>query len=164
MKKIIIGLIACGFVSLSSAATVVNIRSLDNQKTTHGSVMFIDTEYGLLIQPNLENLTPGLHGFHVHVNPSCGMRGMAAGGHLDPQKTGAHHGPYSNKGHLGDLPALYVDEKGIADQSLLAPRLKEADLKNHAIMIHEGGDNYSDQPEKLGGGGKRVACGVIEKE
>ena len=28
-------------------------------------------------------------------------------------------------------------------------------------MIHSGGDNYSDEP-KLGGGGARVACGVIE--
>jgi Cu-Zn family superoxide dismutase len=28
-------------------------------------------------------------------------------------------------------------------------------------MIHQGGDNYSDDPKKLGGGGARVACGVI---
>jgi len=27
-------------------------------------------------------------------------------------------------------------------------------------MIHAGGDNYSDQPEPLGGGGGRIACGV----
>lgn len=29
-------------------------------------------------------------------------------------------------------------------------------------MIHAGGDNYSDKPEKLGGGGSRIACGVIK--
>jgi Cu-Zn family superoxide dismutase len=29
-------------------------------------------------------------------------------------------------------------------------------------MIHSGGDNYSDVPEKLGGGGGRIACGVIK--
>ena len=28
-------------------------------------------------------------------------------------------------------------------------------------MIHEGGDNYSDTPKPLGGGGARMACGVI---
>ena len=28
-------------------------------------------------------------------------------------------------------------------------------------MIHAGGDNYSDQPQPLGGGGARIACGVI---
>lgn len=29
-------------------------------------------------------------------------------------------------------------------------------------MIHKGGDNYSDEPAALGGGGARFACGVIE--
>ena len=29
-------------------------------------------------------------------------------------------------------------------------------------MIHAGGDNYSDQPKPNGGGGARIACGVIE--
>jgi len=29
-------------------------------------------------------------------------------------------------------------------------------------MIHAGGDNYADQPAPLGGGGARVACGVIK--
>ena len=28
-------------------------------------------------------------------------------------------------------------------------------------MVHAGGDNYSDMPVPLGGGGARVACGVI---
>jgi Cu-Zn family superoxide dismutase len=28
-------------------------------------------------------------------------------------------------------------------------------------MIHAGGDNYSDEPAPLGGGGARVACGVV---
>ena len=28
-------------------------------------------------------------------------------------------------------------------------------------MIHVGGDNYSDMPLPLGGGGARIACGVI---
>jgi len=29
-------------------------------------------------------------------------------------------------------------------------------------MIHAGSDNYADEPKPLGGGGSRVACGVIE--
>jgi Cu-Zn family superoxide dismutase len=29
-------------------------------------------------------------------------------------------------------------------------------------MVHAGGDNYADQPEPLGGGGPRVACGVVK--
>ena len=34
-------------------------------------------------------------------------------------------------------------------------------LAGKALMIHAGGDNYSDEPKPLGGGGARVACGVI---
>jgi len=45
---------------------------------------------------------------------------------------------------------------------VLAPRLKMTDVKGHALMVHAGGDNYSDNPEKLGGGGARIACGVAQ--
>jgi Cu/Zn superoxide dismutase len=37
-----------------------------------------------------------------------------------------------------------------------------ADVRGHSIMIHAGGDNYSDQPELFGGGGARIACGVAK--
>ena len=84
-----------------------------------------------------------------------------APGHYDPQGTGRHEGPYG-KGHLGDLPALYVDQEGRVTVPVLAPRLKVSDVKGHSLMIHGGGDNYSDQPEKLGGGGPRIACGVVK--
>ena len=45
---------------------------------------------------------------------------------------------------------------------LLAPRIKLSEIKGRSLMIHAGGDNYSDDPKPLGGGGARVACGVIE--
>jgi Cu-Zn family superoxide dismutase len=86
---------------------------------------------------------------------------LAAGGHYDPLKTGKHEGPYG-KGHLGDLPALYVGSDGKATMPVVSPRLKVSDLKGRSLMIHAGSDNYSDYPEPLGGGGARVACGVIQ--
>ncbi|TXH61396.1 MAG: superoxide dismutase [Cu-Zn] SodC2, partial [Thiothrix sp.] len=61
-----------------------------------------------------------------------------------------------------DLPALYVDSEGKATNPVLAPRLKLADLSGRALMIHAGGDNHSDHPAPLGGGGARMACGVIQ--
>jgi Cu-Zn family superoxide dismutase len=63
---------------------------------------------------------------------------------------------------MGDLPALEVNDQGEAVKLMLAPHLKLADIKGHTLMIHAGGDNYSDTPKPLGGGGPRVACGVIE--
>ncbi|OGT54702.1 MAG: hypothetical protein A3F17_01600 [Gammaproteobacteria bacterium RIFCSPHIGHO2_12_FULL_41_15] len=125
-----------------------------------GNIIAEETIYGVLFIPHLFPLTPGLHGLHLHLNPSCAKAGQAAGGHYDPQQTNRHEGPY-REGHLGDLPALYVDAKGHATLPTLAPRLSLEMLKNHSVMIHTGGDNYSDQPTLLGGGGARVACGVV---
>ncbi len=63
-------------------------------------------------------------------------------------------------GHAGDLPALYVAADGTATNPVLAPRLNLSELKGRSLMIHAGGDNHADRPEKLGGGGARIACGV----
>lgn len=131
----------------------------DNKNAAIGRVIFTDTRYGLLIQPDLGHLTPGLHGLHLHQHPDCGDMGNHAGGHFDPQGTNSHQGPYG-EGHLGDLPVLYVDTNGKASLVTLAPRLHVSDLQGLTLMIHANGDNYSDNPS-LGGGGSRIACGVI---
>jgi superoxide dismutase, Cu-Zn family len=128
-----------------------------------GTITATDTDHGLLLTPNLSKLSPGVHGFHVHEKSSCDDKGMAAGDHVDPDHTGKHAGPYSKEGHTGDLPALTVDKNGKATLPVLAPRLKVSDLKDHALVIHTGGDNYSDTP-KLGGGDGRFACGVVGEE
>lgn len=154
-----------GLASAAMAATLT-VPLYQVAKTGHGasigSVSFKDTQYGLLIKPHLHGLSPGLHGFHVHQKPNCSDNGLAAGGHLDPGQTGKHLGPYNPNGHLGDLPVLYVNKKGIANVPTLAPRLTVKQLHEHSLMIHAGGDNYSDSPKPLGGGGKRVACGVVK--
>jgi Cu-Zn family superoxide dismutase len=133
-----------------------------------GHVTVSESRYGVVFTPALEGLPPGLHGFHVHENPSCEsaekdgkkVAAQAAGGHYDP--TGSkHHGTPWGDGHLGDLPPLFVDADGNAVQPVLAPRLKMDDLENRSLMIHAGGDNHSDHPAPLGGGAGRIACGVI---
>ncbi len=133
-----------------------------------GMVRAVDSKDGLVLTPDLKGLQPGAHGFHVHDNPSCQPKekegkmtaALAAGGHYDPAHVGKHEGP-AGKGHLGDLPVLSVAADGSAIMPVTAPRLKVADLKGHSLMIHAGGDNYSDQPQPLGGGGARIACGIV---
>ena len=36
------------------------------------------------------------------------------------------------------------------------------EVKGKALMVHVGGDNMADNPQPLGGGGERFACGVIK--
>jgi len=134
-----------------------------------GKITFAESKWGLLITPDLSGLPPGAHGFHIHAKAQCGPAqhegkmeaGFAAGGHLDPLKSGKHLGPYAD-GHAGDLPPLIVGADGKATTPVLAPRLTLKDVRGHSVMIHAGGDNYSDQPKPLGGGGARIACGAIE--
>jgi Cu-Zn family superoxide dismutase len=141
------------------ADTIVPIHLTSNNQNI-GTVTLKETHKGLTLTANLHDLPPGQHGFHVHENESCDHQGDAAGGHLDPNHTGKHLGPYQN-GHLGDLPVLEVAKDGTATGTVLAPRLKLKDVIGHSLMIHEGGDNYSDTPKKLGGGGARIACGSV---
>ncbi|HCS8994059.1 TPA: superoxide dismutase family protein, partial [Klebsiella pneumoniae] len=55
------------------------------------------------------------------------------------------------------------NDAGVADQPIIAPRLKTlAEVKGKALMVHVGGDNMADSPQPLGGGGERFACGVIK--
>ena len=165
-KRILIHVIflLSAFFTITSQATSITIQlyrtTEKGRGKSVGEVKGIDTSYGLLLIPNLYGLTPGEHGFHIHVYPDCSQKGNAAGGHLDPQNTQKHLGPYNAHGHLGDLPVLYVNKKGEAVTPVLAPRLTTKDLNNHAIIVHVGGDNYSDFPETLGGGGARFACGI----
>lgn len=160
IKYPVIAFLFFGCQVIAAAEVTVLVKNTKDQKPM-GQVVFSKSPYGLLVKPDLSTLPPGLHGFHLHQHPDCGDHGDKAGAHFDPMKTNTHQGPYAN-GHLGDLPVLYVDKEGKANTSVLAPRIKLSDLKGLSLMIHANGDNYSDNPP-LGGGGARVACGVIEE-
>ncbi|WP_227370668.1 superoxide dismutase family protein [Halomonas sp. M20] len=158
-------------IASAQAAQEIEMHEVDAQGVgdSIGTVKIEDTQYGLLVTPDLTGLSPGAHGFHVHENANCEpleLNGQqtaaaAAGGHYAPDQAGTHQGPYG-QGHLGDLPILMVDEEGGATTPVLAPRLKVSDLENRAVVVHEGGDTYFDHP-KLGGGGSRIACGTLGK-
>lgn len=166
-------LFAVAALSLCGAAQAdisVQMNAVDDKGVGQpaGQVVMSETPYGLVFTPSLAALPPGMHGFHVHENPSCDPKekdgkmtaAMAAGGHYDPAAS-KHHGLPWGDGHLGDLPGLYVDAAGNANYPVLAPRLKLADVRGRSLMIHAGGDNHSDHPAALGGGGARLFCGLI---
>lgn len=151
-----------------TASAQLHQATVEGQGDSVGQVTFTDTGQGLEIKTELDNLPPGMHGFHIHENASCQpmekdgkmTAAQAAGGHYDPGKTGKHLGP-DGEGHKGDLPRLTVGQDGRAYQVLTVRNLTVQEIKNRAVIVHTGGDNYSDSPEELGGGGGRMVCGVI---
>ncbi|KJG59096.1 superoxide dismutase [Photobacterium kishitanii] len=148
----------------------IDMKDLNSGKSI-GYITAQQSQYGVVFTPHLSDLSTGLHGFHLHENPSCeetkeGGRTIeagAAGGHYDPMLTGKHGYSWTTDNHLGDLPPLYVDTYGDATEPVLAPRLKLADLVDRSLMVHAGGDNHADHPHQHGGSGARLVCGVITK-
>jgi superoxide dismutase, Cu-Zn family len=153
-----------GLLAQESVPTAIIKRLTDQGPAEEvGTVTFHDSRYGLLIEPNLRGLPPGMKGTHIHENRSCASGaidfvnapGIGAGNHYDPMRTGEHMGPYGD-GHLGDLPNIIVEQDGTASLPVLAPRLKTSDLSGRSIIVHAGKDNYSNST-----GGGRAYCGVI---
>ena len=181
MRKFFLTLIALSSLSLLNNVNAKNNNGEDkiiavpmNLVDEHGvnnnigDVKITSSKYGVIFTPNLQNLPSGIHGLHIHENANCKPKekdgkispAEAAGDHYDPKKTKKHAGPWGD-GHLGDLPALYVDEKGKSTYPVLAPRLKIDDIHNRTLMIHVHGDNHTDNPPK-GGSAERIACGIIK--
>ena len=178
MKKILLALsfvccalwIGAGVAQADSVKVPVNKITDEGVGEAIGFITFADDgKGGVDVLVDVIGISEGEHGMHVHEKPSCApaekdgkkVAGLAAGGHFDPDKTAKHEGP-GKYGHKGDLPAINADAKGAVSAKLHAPNLSVKDIKGRSIMIHAGGDNYSDQPALLGGGGARIACGVIE--
>jgi Cu-Zn family superoxide dismutase len=170
-----LGIFAVAWIAVAGGAAAAELRANMSRAAPSGpgeavgTVTIADGAQGAVIKTDLKSLPPGPHGFHVHEHSSCdpattndhATPAGAAGGHFDPENTGKHAGPRGD-GHLGDLPVLQVGANGAATETLTAPRIKDVGaLRGKALMIHAGGDNYSDQPEPLGGGGARIACGVL---
>jgi Cu-Zn family superoxide dismutase len=151
-----------------SVKVTMNTVTADGVGKSMGTVTIKEEKDGVTIEPKLKGLAPGEHGFHIHENPSCTpadkegkmTAAQSAGGHFDPAATKAHKGP-GGGGHKGDLPKLVVSDKGEAKEKMEVKGLTLGDFQGRSLMIHEGGDNYSDTPKPLGGGGTRIACGVI---
>jgi Cu-Zn family superoxide dismutase len=175
MRHSLSGAVLVG-VLIAGPARAADLRADMREATSSGpgaslgSVTVSETEAGVVFRTDLHGLPPGQRGFHVHENGSCApgmvngqqVAAGGAGGHLDPGHTGRHAGP-TGHGHLGDLPVLTVAPDGTAKESLTAPNIKDlAVIRGKALVIHAGGDNYSDMPEPLGGGGARIACGIVQ--
>jgi superoxide dismutase, Cu-Zn family len=174
MRSLAIALTAATLAGVARAETVtvpMMLATPSGPGAPVGTVTLADGPQGAIVTTDLQGLPAGQHGFHIHAGTSCApgpdktgkvIPAGAAAGHLDPAMTGKHLGP-EGMGHMGDLPFITVAADGSDRETLNAPHVTSvAALKGHALMIHAGGDNYSDTPAPLGGGGARIACGVIQ--
>ncbi|MEC7839572.1 MAG: superoxide dismutase family protein [Chlamydiota bacterium] len=130
-----------------------------------GEVTFIELEHGVRIIAEIEGLTPGGHGFHIHEFGDCSAPdASSAGGHFNPENE-IHAGPSDTPRHVGDLGNLFADKNGKAyyDRVDFEVELKgENSVVGKSVIVHEDRDDFVSQP--TGNAGARVACGLIIQE
>jgi superoxide dismutase, Cu-Zn family len=164
-----LAIFAAGFALAQEVTVDINKVSEAGVGEKIGTVRILEGADGTTFKVAVAGITAGRHGFHVHEKGDCGTAmkdgkpeaGGAAGPHYDPEGKKTHRGPQGD-GHLGDLPALTANATGV-NESVPAPKMKLADVLGRSLVIHEAGDNYTDNP--VNGGSKgRIACGVVPKE
>lgn len=166
--------LAAGRGGGDSSRKSVTVRLMDATGAAVGKVKLRQQGSRVVVRAQVEGLTPGFHGFHVHGVGECVPPFTSAGGHYNPAGTG--HGE-----HAGDMPSLLVLDDGTAQLQFATDRFTLAELlegDGSAIIVHALPDNFANIPTRYqsttegvfgpdsatlatGDAGGRVACGVV---
>ncbi|HEY9156139.1 MAG TPA: superoxide dismutase family protein [Opitutaceae bacterium] len=144
------------------ASAFAELKAAQGQ-TVSGKLEFIQEAGAVHVSGDVQHLSPGKHGMHVHDKADLSAPDLAsAGGHFNPTKE-QHGAPDAEHHHTGDFGNITADENGTAHVDLTIPGLSLTGANSiigHSIIIHGGTDDLKSQP--AGNSGPRVAGGVIE--
>lgn len=133
-----------------------------------GKAYFSERRDGVHVDLELEGLTPGFHGLHLHERGTCDApMFQTAGNHFNPSKK-AHGLLHPDGAHLGDLKNIEADDKGKVKQEF---DIQEATLRKGkansltakegtALIITEEADDGMTQIS--GDSGNRIVCGEVK--
>jgi Cu-Zn family superoxide dismutase len=152
-----------GKMSMGNVEKAICILSPTQGNNVSGTITFTQTEKGVRVVANLQGLSKGRHGFHIHEFGDCSSAdGMSAGGHYNPE--GKSHGaPMDMSRHMGDMGNIVAGESGKAHLEYTDAMIKlngPNSIVGKSVIVHKGADDLKSQP--AGNAGPRVACGVIE--
>jgi Cu-Zn family superoxide dismutase len=140
--------------------------SKDN--SVNGTVIFTETKNGLKIEYEINGLSDGKHGFHIHECGDLTDGCKSACAHFNPYNK-KHGGIDSSERHAGDLGNV-ISKDGKSQGILIAKVLSlkfthRACIIGRMCLIHKDEDDLGlgGDAESLitGNAGERVACGVI---
>jgi len=149
--------------ALAASGTVKILGTAQGSPVT-GTLKMTDGPKGLSVVGDVNGLTPGLHGFHVHEFGDCSDSGKAAGSHYNPANK--PHGNALKDGqehaHAGDMGNVEANSQGVAHVNVTIPGMALAGGKmnaaGRAVIVHEKADDFG-QP--VGNAGGRVGCGLV---
>jgi Cu-Zn family superoxide dismutase len=169
--------VVIGSVSRSSAdGTILRARARVSGVAgsgISGEIQFFQVRQGIpaevLILARVEGLAPNsAHGFHLHENGTCSPDFAAAGGHYDPGPAGNSNPDANHPFHMGDMPNLRADNRGVAIFEHVTSRvtispgpLSLFDANGSSVIVHLNEDQGTTGVAG-GSGGPRIACGIIE--
>ena len=146
----------------ASAQKAVAVLHPTQGGNVSGTVTFTKVNGGVHVVADVEGLTPGEHGFHVHEFGDCSAPdATSAGGHFNPDGN-LHAGPGAKHRHEGDLGNITADANGKAHYDVVDTQLSfdgRHSIIGRSVIVHEKADDLKTQP--TGNAGARVACGVI---
>jgi Cu-Zn family superoxide dismutase len=127
-----------------------------------GTITFTQIDSGIKVVADIQGLSKGKHGFHIHEFGDCSSAdGSSAGGHFNPE--GKSHGaPSDMMRHVGDLGNIEANDAGVAHLEFIDPMATlegEHSIIGRSIIVHKSEDDLITQP--TGNAGARVACGII---
>jgi Cu-Zn family superoxide dismutase len=144
----------------SEAIAVINPAS---GSTCRGLVRFVQDGDAVKVIADLEGLTPGKHGFHIHEFGDCSAPdGTSAGSHYDSEGTKHHGMPDDTMKHSGDLGNIEADASGKAHYEATIQGISimgdRGPIIGRGVIVHA---KVDDGGQPVGNAGGRVGCGVI---
>jgi Cu-Zn family superoxide dismutase len=139
-----------------------------NNNGISGVVLFTDTPVGLKIDYEINGLSDGKHGFHIHEYGDLTEGCKSGCQHFNPFGK-SHGGLNSSERHAGDLGNIISNNKKakgtIIDNVLSLDFNKKTCIIGRMIIVHKHEDDLglggNEESLKTGNAGERLACGVI---
>ncbi|KAL5632792.1 hypothetical protein ACGC1H_005667 [Rhizoctonia solani] len=155
-------LVACG-----TKATVIMLKDGSASSGSVGWLEFEDIGGTLHLYGQINGLSAGKHGIHVHALGDLSGGCASTGAHFNPWNM-THGGPQAPERHTGDLGNIEAGADGVAKVDIYDKWISlsgETSVLARALVIHASEDDLGlgGAPDSLttGRAGARFACGVI---
>ena len=144
-----------------------------------GTIRFEEDDDETVIRINIQGLTPGKHGFHIHQAGDLTDGCTSACSHFNPSNK-THGGPNDRNRHAGDLGNITASKIGTVKTTRRDHIIKlrgKYNIIGRAVVIHKDEDDLGkggldkngniinekihNESLKTGNAGERIACGVI---